>query len=255
MKPGFKPTLWTKKEWQDNRAPACKGCGVGEALDQLQPFRNKSIATMTPENLSKANSVLGKLTAALNKADGKCGPNQKDTKAGIGEYKKAVVEFEKKLKAAIEAHTKRATALKQFPYSLEDVFTRMGADADYKAALVEYSKADHTEKEFDAWFLFKQKKFTDMVRKYGPNNDYNLSAPVNEVLLDVFVSKKNLTPERIKMASQLLNNVKPSGFTSQGIDSSFFQMIGPGGVTGRFHQSEHYKKYVIKKVPIADSKM
>jgi hypothetical protein len=254
MKPGFKPTLWTKKEWQDNRAPVCKACGVGEALDQLQPYRNKSIATMTPEDLSKANSVLGKLMAALNKAESKCGPSQKDTKTGIGEYKKAIAGFEQKLKGAIEINTKRASALNQYPDSLDGVFARMGTDADYKAALVEFSKIDDTAKEFDAWILFKQKKFTDMIRKYGPSNDYNLSGPVNEVLLEVFVSKKNLTPERIKEASQILSGGKPKG-GGQGILSSFNEMLGPGGMTGRLHQSEHFKKYVLKKLPIADFKM
>jgi hypothetical protein len=255
MKPGFKPTLWTKKEWQDNRAPACKGCGVGEALDQLQPFRNKPISEMTLENISKANATLGKLMAALIKAEGKCGPNQKDTKAGIGEYKKAVGEFEKKLKTATETHTKRANMLKEPPKSSDVVFAKLSSDADYKAALVEFSKAIRVEKTLDAWILFKQKKFTDMVRKYGPNNDYNLDGNVNQVLLDVFVSRKNLTPDRIKLASQLLNGTPTDGFPCQGIVSSFNEMFGQGGVTDRFRQSEHFKKYVIKKLPIAESRI
>jgi hypothetical protein len=255
MKPGFKPTLWTKKEWQDNRAPACKGCGVGEALDQLQPFRNKSISGMTVENISKANATLGKLMAALIKADGKCGPNQKDTKAGIGEYKKAVGEFEKKLKTATETHTKRANMLKTYPMNLEEVYTKLSSDADYKAALIEYSKTDATTKTLDAFILFKQKKFTDMVRTYGPNNDYNIPGPANTVLLEVFVSKTNLTPDRIKLASQLLTNSAKMPGTHESIPGSFRQMLGPQGASGRFHKSDGYKTYVAKKLPITDSKL
>jgi hypothetical protein len=254
MKPGFKPTLWTKKEWQDNRAPACKGCGVGEALDQLQPHRNKPISGMTAEDLSKANAVLGKLQVALQKAEGKCGPNQKDTKAGIGEYKKAVGEFEKKLKAATEMQIKRTNILKAQPLrTLDEAYTKINSDADYKAALIAFAKTALLADPLDAWILWKEKKFTDMVRKYGPKNDYNLSDKVNNVLVEVFVSKKNLTPDLVKAASQVLNGGVPPG-GGQTIASSFQEMI-VNGVFPRFHKSDLFMKYLFKKLPIADFKM
>jgi hypothetical protein len=258
MKAGFKPKLLTKKEWQDSRPIVCKGCGVGEALDQLQGFRNKSIAAMSIDDVYKANAVLAKLTAALQKAEGKCGSLQKDAKAGIGEYKKIVADFEKRLKAIVLVQTSRANELKKQPATLDEVFARIGSDAAYRDALVAFTKTEYTDKTLDAWLLWKQKKFTDMVRKYGPNNDYNISGPINTVLLEVFVGRTAPTPEKLKLASHLLNNGSHPGAPGTGtIGGSFSQMLSTTqqGATGRFHRSDAYKTYVAKKLPIADFKM
>ena len=53
MKAGFKPKLFTKKEWEDNRSPTAKGSGVGKAVKAVpMPMREM----LTDSRHYKANS-------------------------------------------------------------------------------------------------------------------------------------------------------------------------------------------------------
>jgi hypothetical protein len=137
---------------------------------------------------------------------------------------------------------------------MDGVFAKMNSDAAYRESLIAFCKSEYCEKTLDGWYLWKQKKFTDMVRKYGVDNDYNIPGPMNNVLKEVFLGNTAPTPEKLKLASTVLNNGSIPG-ASVSLGMTFGATLGPQGATGRFHESKAYQAYVGKKLPIADFKM
>ena len=57
MKAGFKPKLFTKKEWEDNRSPAAKGSGVGKALDAWNSKCPYDLQAITLKEIADAFST------------------------------------------------------------------------------------------------------------------------------------------------------------------------------------------------------
>jgi hypothetical protein len=241
MKKGFKPKLYTRKEWQDNRSMFLKGLGVGEGLDQWQRNCVKAISKMTKEEVATAFQTSKNLLAALDKAEGKCGSSQAESKAGIGEYKKKVVEYQNLLKEANTAFTKRA-AFTDGLKSLDDLHKALNADAAFKQHFLASAKKAYVDETLDAWLLWKDKKFTDMVRKYGPKNDYNIPGPENEKLLNVFVRKTTLTPEALKAANAALNDM----------GTQFTEMLGPGNGFVATYKKSFAAEFLVKKFPVKD---
>lgn len=92
---------FTKKWWQAHRAMACKGSGVGKALDAC------ASAGIAPNGLpanvkglpavKSARQAYTKLHAALKTAKGKCGKLQAETAKGIGVYIKQTQRGERQL--------------------------------------------------------------------------------------------------------------------------------------------------------------
>ena len=72
MKANFKPKLWTKKEWQDNRARAANGSGVGKALDAWQKDCPAEISKMNKKQVGDAFKTAKALESALGVAAKKC---------------------------------------------------------------------------------------------------------------------------------------------------------------------------------------
>lgn len=192
MKSGFKPKLWTKKEWLDADPSAkTKNCGIEAALDEWQKHCKAKFADMTPVQLDKAEETAKKLSDAMTKASKLCDPKaQKETLMGIFEYKKRADDYQQYAKLASATLKKRDEYGKTIK-SLESVLK----DSAVAAVFERYAKQPHV----DCWCnvetlrLFAQKKYAEAVLAYSNKGvgggDYNIEAKDNKVLYDTFVAK------------------------------------------------------------------
>lgn len=238
MKAGFKPKLFTKKEWDDNASSAVQGCGVGEALAEWQTNCKAPVSGMTLVAIGKAAATAQKLMTALTKAEGKCGTFQKETKAGIGEYKKKVIEFQKVLKVANVALSKRKAM--HFPMDSKTMYAKLTSDAELKRELMAWAEKWGNTFMIEAWLLWQKKSYTVAVQKYGPGNKYNIDDVNNKILLAAFVTK-NLPKDKLKILPTVLGKV----------GGQFASMIAGGpGVSGAFQGSAEFKAWQAAKYPI-----
>lgn len=196
MKAGFKPKLFTKKEWEDNRASAAKGSGVGKALEVWQSKCPYDLQEITVKEIAEAFSAAQALDKALDVARKKCDPKaQKETIAGIEAYKSIVAEYEKALKAANSAINKRKTLVDSL--TLDTVL----GDKDLLAAFIIYAKKKAFIYEpLHTLLLWKAKKYEEAVKLYGKDNDYNVSKPINETLVNAFGGKDRGSVDLTKVA-------------------------------------------------------
>ncbi|MGQ3094588.1 MAG: hypothetical protein ACT6RP_14135 [Roseateles sp.] len=192
MKSGFKPKLWTKKEWTDaDPSSKTQGCGVEAALDEWQKHCKGKFAAMTPEEAAKASMTATKLSEAMTKASKKCDPKaQKETLMGILEYKKRAddyAQFAKLAAAALIGREKYAGGIKNFDTVMKD--------AAAETVFERYCKQPQVAiwPSVDTLRLFAQKKYADAVRLYGDGGvgggDYNIRGVDNKILHDTFIAK------------------------------------------------------------------
>ena len=189
MKAGFKPKLFTKKEWEDNRASAAKGSGVGKSLDAWQKSCPYTLQTITVKQIAEAFSAAAALDKALDVAKKKCDPRaQKETIDGIEAYKSIVADYLRALKVANAAIAHRKALFTSL------TFKTVLADKDLLAAFVVYAKKKAFIYEpLHTYLLWQAKKFEEAVKLYGKDNDYNVAAPVNAVLMNAFGGKSRGT--------------------------------------------------------------
>lgn len=192
MKSGFKPKLWTKKEWLD-AAPSdkTKGSGIEVALDEWQKHCKGKFTAMTPEQAAKAAIAALKLSEALTKASRKCDPKaQKETLMGIHEYKKRADDFYEFAKLATGALVERIKYTKSM-----NTFKAVEKDA---AALAVFGKFAQKPTVgiwavVDGLRLFEQKKYEQAVKAYSSDGvgegDWNIEPRNNKILHDTFVAK------------------------------------------------------------------
>jgi len=188
MKPGFKPKLWTSKEWKD-AAPSSKtnGCGVEAALDLWQKNCKKKFGDMTPEEAFKAWETAKKLSEVLTAASRKCDPkSDKDTLGAILEYKKRADDYTNFAKLAAAALTHRINYAK----GLSDI-DKVLADKEAFTLLEKYTKMPQVNDwaKVHTYLLCKAKQYEKAVTLYGRDNDYNIPGDKNKILYDTFVTK------------------------------------------------------------------
>jgi hypothetical protein len=192
MKAGFKPKLWTKKEWLDaDPSSKTKNCGVEAALDEWQKHCKGQFADMTPAQLVKASQTADKLSDALTKASKNCDPKaQKETLMGILEYKKRADGYAQFAKVAAVAQANRDKYNKSM-----SSFEAVMKDASAATVFERYANKPSVDiwPSVDTLRLFAQKKFEQAVRAYGNKGegggDYNILGPDNKILYDTFVAK------------------------------------------------------------------
>lgn len=192
MKSGFKPKLWTKKEWLDaDPSSKTKNCGVEAALDEWQKHCKAKFAEMTPEEAAKAAMTAHKLSEALTKASKQCDPKaQKETLMGINEYKKRADDYSKFAKlaaAALIARDKYNKSISGYESALKDAAAAVVFERYCRKPAVDIWTS------VDTLQLFAQKKFEQAVRAYSNKGvgggDYNIRGPDNKILYDTFVAK------------------------------------------------------------------
>jgi len=196
MKKGFKPKHLTKKEWQDNRSRACKGSGVGKALDQWQASCPNQINDLDKAGIAKAYKTTEAMAKALNVAEGKCNKTiQKETIAGINAYKAKVEEYQGMLKTALKMVTKREALIA----SILKGFGNVKKDKDVLKIFLHFASQPTVDivPVIESKLLFEKKKYAVAVQKYGPGNDYNIDYKDNKLLLNTFVNKVREDQKRI----------------------------------------------------------
>ena len=226
MKKGFKPKLFTKKEWQDNRSRACKGSGVGKALDQWQASCPNQINDLDKAGIAKAYKTTEAMAKALNVAEGKCNKTiHKETIAGINAYKAKVVEYQGMLKTALKMVTKREALIAAIlKGGGTKAFGNVQKDKDVMKIFLHYASQPMVDivPIIESRLLFEKKKYAVAVQKYGPRNDYNIAGKDNKLLLNTFVNKVR------EDQKQILSAIKAAA-------SSFDEMLG---------DSRHYQALV-----------
>jgi hypothetical protein len=241
MKPGFKPKLFTKKEWQDNRSTAAKGSGVGKALDVWQAKCTFNLKNATVKEIADAFAAASALDKALDVARKMCDPKaQKETIAGIDAYKDVVAKYQKALKAANSSLQKR----KQVIDSLD--FNTVVNDKELLAAFIEFAKKKaHIYEPLHTYLLWKAKKYEEAVKLYGKDNDYNVSNATNQVLLKAFGGRDRGTAD-LKVIAEAVKSVP----------TQMQQMLGDArhykGSSASFNNYETFTKLMDKKFPITD---
>ena len=249
MKSGFKPKLFTKKEWQDNRDPALKASGVGAALDLWQRHCPKAVGALDEAGCSQAMKVCLTLLVALKKAEDKCKtPALENDKKGIGEYRKIVQKYQSHLKLATDGVGKlRRTMFDRITKNLTSVYEAITKDARLKEIAAAAAKKALCPKEFDAWLLWKSKKYAAAVASYGKNNDYNMPDSANRVLVAALIDKR-ITPEVQEKFKEAIETVATE------LDG----LMG-GGVFSGTTQGEPFraalKDYLAAKYTVPDFKM
>ena len=217
MKAGFKPKLFTKKEWEDNRSPAAKGSGVGKALEVWQAKCPFDLQEITLKEIAEAFSAASGVDRALDVALKKCDPKaQKETVAGIAAYKTIVADYEKALKAVNSILNKRK-ALKE---SLS--FDVVIGDKELLVAFTVFAKKKAFIFEpLHTFLLWKDKKYAEAVKLYGKDNDYNVSNATNKVLLDAFGGKDRGSVD-LKLLATAIKDV-PNQMSVMLTDSRHYQ--------------------------------
>ena len=186
MKAGFKPKLFTKKEWEDNRSPAAKGSGVGKALDAWNAKCPYDLQAITLKEIADAFSTATALDKALDLARKKCDPKaQKETIAGIDAYKTVVANYQKALKAANVALNKRKTLIESLSFDV------VYADRELLTAFVVFTKkVAHIYELLHTLILWDAKKYEEAVKLYGKDNDSNIESRHNKALIEAFGGKE-----------------------------------------------------------------
>jgi hypothetical protein len=241
MKAGFKPRLFTRREWTDNIASVCLQQGVEACLDKWQDDCTKPLSEMTEQELVAASQVATLLDAALNKAAKKCGALQKESKAGIGEYKKIVKKFQDLLKDTLTIHHIRDKFRESL--TLDMIFE----DREITAAFFAFAKQKFFEDRVKAYVMFKQGHVKEMVRTLGPGDDYNLGGEINKVLLRKFVQEEDVPVETLKAA---LSKCKIALETMLRDQVRIFKGNNQGNAP-----SEAIQKYLIKRWPAEDFRL
>lgn len=241
MKAGFKPKLFTKKEWEDNRSPAAKGSGVGKALDVWQAKCPYDLQTITLKEIAEAFSAASALNRALDVALKKCDPKaQKETIAGIAAYKSVVDAYEKALKATNSALNKRKVLAESLTFDVV-----MG-DKDLMAAFTVYAKKKAFIFEpLHTLLLWKAKKYEEAVKLYGTDNDYNVSRDTNKILLEAFGGKDRGGGDLKKLAEAIKD--VPHQLTVMLTDTRHYK-----GVSSSFEKYETFVAVMEKRFPIVD---
>lgn len=190
MKAGFKPKLWTKREWlAADPSSKTKNCGVEAALDEWQKHCTAKFADMTAEACFQAANTAQKLSDAMTKASKQCDPKaQKETLMGIHEYKKRADDYCKFAKLATAALINR----KKYNTAMIN-FAAISKDAGALAVFESYAKKQGLWPSVHTLQLFEQKKYEQAVRLYGGDGkdggDYNIPSKEANILLDTFVNK------------------------------------------------------------------
>ncbi len=243
MKPGFKPKLFTKKEWQDNRDPALKGSGVGAALDQWQKHCPKDVGALDKEEIVKAFKVSKELLAALKKAeDAAKAKGLLDEIKGVEAYKKKVLAYQTLLKSAAVPLGQR-DAVRQSMKKLDTAYAAMSKDPGLKEAVTAAAKKAFVFEAFDAWILWKEKKYPAMVARYAKDNDYNIPGPENEIL------KKAFSLDKSDRTKDVLDKLVP---TLQGLGSHFKMMVQDDFFNRGDRLKASLDEYLAEKYPVRE---
>lgn len=239
MKAGFKPKTMTKKEWQNNRASACKGSGVGKALEAWQTDCPAKLSDITKAGVAKAYKAAGALDKALDVALKKCDKvKQKETIAGIAQYKSLVSRYQKVLKLTLSALTKREELTKSLNLQ------KVTEDADLAKAFMVYAKKKgFFEEQFTTHLLCKKKKYAEAVKRYSNNGeaggDYNISGKSNKILYNNFVAMVREDKKDIDNAIHEL-------------ESGMVQMLSDARHYNSFANYESYLRILNGRFPLID---
>lgn len=241
MKAGFKPKLFTKKEWEDNRSSAAKGSGVGKALDAWNAKCPNNLQTITLKEIADAFTTATALDKALDVARKKCDPKaQKETIAGIDAYKTVVADYQKALKLATVAVSKR----KALTESL--TFAAVYADKELLAAFVVFSKkVAHIYEPLHTLILWDAKKYEEAVKLYGKDNDYNIPPAHNAALMNAFGGKDSGQVDKKALAAAI--GIVPSEMVGMLGDSRHYK-----GGSASFDTYPAFVAICEKRHPIAD---
>jgi hypothetical protein len=232
MKSGFKPKTFTKKEWQDNRSPACKASGVGKALDAWQKVCLYHFTDATLAEIKKALQSADALNKALNVAAKKCDKKrQKETLSGIGQYQLIINRYKKVLNLTSVALTNR----KKMSDKLN--FDAVVADSTLTREFVKFSKKGYFFNELDAYILCKKKKFAEAVKKYGKSNDYNVRGSLNKLLISIYIDNQPIAKDKIQKANKDL------------FEGMRRMLLDPQKISS-FMDGEGYCKYLDGKFPL-----
>ena len=187
MQANFKPKLWTKKEWRDNRSSATKNSGVGGALDAWQKNCPKEIDKMNETKVESALKTAKVLLSALDVAAKKCNKTrQKETLAGIGAYKNKVNEYMGLLKAAEKVLKKRKKITESLSFSVvtknKELFKVFSDFAQNKGLIWP---------QLHTWIMINNKEYHKAVKLYGQGDGYNVGYRTSELLLKYFGAGAN----------------------------------------------------------------
>lgn len=238
MKANFKPKKFTRKEWEDNASSACKGSGVGKALDLWQKNCTKSISEMTEPELDKAMMTAKALASAFGVAEKKCDPKaQKETIAGIGKYEEIVKDFQDLIKKATTAHAKRTKFIDSL--KLDTVVD----DAELLELFEIYCKKAFIIDSLDTHLLCIKKKYEEAVKKYSDGGkgggDYNIPGPANKILYNNFVAKIREEKKDVVDAIDKL-------------ETSQREMLGDRRHYEKLAEMKAFTELVAKRFPIKD---
>lgn len=240
MKAGFKPKLWTKKEWQDaDPSSKTKNCGIEAALDEWQKNCKGAFGEMKAEQAFNASVTAKKLSDAMTKASKQCDPKaQKETLMGINEYKKRADDYAQFAKLAAAAIAKR----EKFS-SLMINYNAIAKDADAFDVFENYAKKQNLWVSVHTLQLFEQKKYEQAVRLYGGDGrdggDYNIPAKEAGILLDTFVKKIRHEKSDILKAISVC-------------DAEQRSMLSDPSHYARFKALPEWKAMLSKKFPIKE---
>lgn len=242
MKAGFKPKLWTKKEWLDaDPSDKTKGCGVEAALDEWQKNCKGAFASMKPEEAAKASMTAHKLSEVLTKASKKCDPKaQKETLMGINEYKKRADDYAHLAKLAAVALVNR----QKFNSSMTGIDPVM-QDKDAAALFKKYAEKAQIWPAAHTLQLFEQKKYEEAVSLYGGksgnDDDFNISLNHLEVLRDTFRKEGKVRHEQKDILSAL-----------QAVIKSQKQMLGDGRIWENLKSGSDWKSMLSQRFPLKE---
>lgn len=179
MKSGFKPKAMTKKEWQDNRAMAAKGSGVGKALDAWQKNCPSNVNAMTGDQIKAASLAVNAVLTALTVAEKKCDKKkQKETIEGIGKYRAIAKNYQKCLKDAALMLAKRAKYAKE----IDGIAAVRKDQALLKSYLTWAKGPGKCLPEAHGYILASENKMKDLYTNYVGNKKLNLGSQQRDIL-------------------------------------------------------------------------
>lgn len=202
--PKFVPRAFTKAEWRQYRIRACNGSGMGKALDEWQRMAvGRPLDSMTLEDLKAAKTATNKLQAAIKTAKGKCTKSsQKNMLAALDLYARKVREFDdagRRCKAALQSREKAKNQMKSLRIQA------LMAQPPLREAFAAFSKNPRVGcfEIVDTYLLCSQNQHREAVRKYGPNNDYNIQGSHNTGLRVLFGFVPPSSPEKLEKAKRI----------------------------------------------------
>jgi hypothetical protein len=234
--PAFVPQHFTSLEWRDKISEKCLGQGVEAQLESWHQKCSKPLSRMTPVELVAASQVATLLLDALRKAETRCGAAQQGSKTSVEEYRKKVKRFQDLVKDAARARNDRNQFRTQLT-TLEQIYE----DKELLRAFVKQSEASFCDSTVKAWILYKERKYEEMVRTYGPENDYNILGPDNQILLNRYVNRK------------LVGSVDVQGALHR-CGESFVSMLEGDFLTRTFNQPtcKPFNDYLAARFPIQE---